>query len=249
MVFHDQTNASLPDLSEQEVLDCAAQNASQQFASIAYDCSGGWFEAPFRMAQKTGVLGDMSYPAEPPPGYRSAKNACEKIVGSRIPVNSWTPLPSVRGPDQWVAPEREIKQHICSFGGVATALVSSGFPPIMKFTETIAGPPSGPGLQTDHAVQIVGWDDGERVWLIKNSWGPGWGDDGFAKIPYGTRNIGFMATAVQANTSLVLRSLPPSQQTDFLNRREATIIALPTANANPAVLNSRAFEDQLFKKF
>lgn len=249
MVYHDLTNASVPDLSEQEVLDCAGQNASQQFASIAYDCSGGWFEAPFRMAQRTGVLSELLYPAEPPPGYRGAKNTCERIVGNRIPVNSWTPLPSVRGPDNWIAPAREIKQHICSFGGVATGLNSSAFPPVMAFSEKIVGPPSALGLAVDHAVQIVGWDDAERVWIIKNSWGPVWGDEGFAKVPYDTLNIGFMATAAQANTSLVLRSLSPSQQADFLNRRETTIFALPTANANPAILNGRTLEDQVLKNF
>ena len=28
---------------------------------------------------------------------------------------------------------------------------------------------------TNHQIQLVGWDDGKGAWLLKNSWGTGWG--------------------------------------------------------------------------
>ncbi|MFA5166102.1 MAG: C1 family peptidase [Candidatus Paceibacterota bacterium] len=36
-----------------------------------------------------------------------------------------------------------------------------------------------------HAVLIVGYSQLDGSWIIKNSWGTGWGDDGFIHIPYG----------------------------------------------------------------
>lgn len=43
---------------------------------------------------------------------------------------------------------------------------------------------------TNHAVQIIGWDDNKQAWLIKNSWGTGWANGGFAWIKYGSNKLG-----------------------------------------------------------
>jgi len=35
-----------------------------------------------------------------------------------------------------------------------------------------------------HAVSIVGYDDASRVWIVRNSWGPEWGEKGFVRVSY-----------------------------------------------------------------
>ncbi len=44
----------------------------------------------------------------------------------------------------------------------------------------------------DHAVCIIGFNDIEEggYWIVKNSWGPDWGDNGCFKIAYEECNIG-----------------------------------------------------------
>jgi hypothetical protein len=41
-------------------------------------------------------------------------------------------------------------------------------------------------VEGGHAVAIVGYDDEEQCWIIKNSWGPNWGENGFFRIAAGT---------------------------------------------------------------
>jgi KDEL-tailed cysteine endopeptidase len=40
----------------------------------------------------------------------------------------------------------------------------------------------------NHMVEIVGWT-AKGEWIMRNSWGTGWGDKGFAYLPFGCDNI------------------------------------------------------------
>jgi len=37
----------------------------------------------------------------------------------------------------------------------------------------------------NHCVMLVGYDDNNECWIIKNSWGTGWGEDGYGRVSYG----------------------------------------------------------------
>ncbi|MEE4258043.1 MAG: C1 family peptidase [Bacteroidales bacterium] len=89
----------------------------------------------------------------------------------------------------WFLPTNDpelIKSLIIQYGALATNMhwVSSAYNS-SDYTYYYSGVEN-----TNHAVTLVGWDDskttagGTGAWIIKNSWGPGWGDDGYFYIAY-----------------------------------------------------------------
>jgi C1A family cysteine protease len=41
-----------------------------------------------------------------------------------------------------------------------------------------------------HAIVIVGYNDAQQCWIVKNSWGPNWGENGYFRIKWGEAGIG-----------------------------------------------------------
>ena len=44
-------------------------------------------------------------------------------------------------------------------------------------------------VNMNHGVQIVGVDVEEGYWIIRNSWGPDWGDEGYMKLALVCRKV------------------------------------------------------------
>ena len=62
-----------------------------------------------------------------------------------------------------------------------------------------------PWEKTNHAVIAVGWgvsENGTKYWIIKNTWGPEWGENGYFRIRRGTDECGIESMAVTMDIEL-----------------------------------------------
>ena len=98
------------------------------------------------------------------------------------------------------------KNAVTSFGAVFVGYIHDRGTPAYYNTKTAAyymeGNPSKDS--GGHAVAIVGWDDdfpasnfniappGNGAWIVRNSWGPEWGDGGYFYVSYHDRTFGRM---------------------------------------------------------
>lgn len=90
---------------------------------------------------------------------------------------------------QGVTSVEDIKTAILGYGMVGCA-VAAGSDWDNVGPGTII---SGRSTDVDHDVALIGWDDSKGskgAWIMRNSWGPSWGDGGYAWIEYGADSIG-----------------------------------------------------------
>ena len=91
------------------------------------------------------------------------------------------------GPTTWVGSVADQKRWIDTVGPLATWFLVAD-----DFFGYGSGVYRRSGAATDvggHFMLVVGYDDGEDCWIVKNSWGTGWGEGGFARIAYGESGV------------------------------------------------------------
>ena len=110
----------------------------------------------------------------PPPAYNPPSNRDGKTV--KIP--SYTSLGNVNDEKNWLD---TIGPLVCGFEVYSDFFGWSGNSPYIKSASATA--------EGGHVVLCIGYDDTLQCWIIKNSWGPGWGNGGFGLIGYGQCGI------------------------------------------------------------
>lgn len=175
------------DTSEQHILNCSG----------AGSCAGGWWGPVFDYMVTQGTASEAAVPFTGNDGL-----SCPVNVATPYRVSAWGFVNAA----SWQTPPTvtAMKQALCTHGPLATALFVS--PQFQAYTG------GGTFDQTDqtfnwinHGVVIVGWDDDRQAWIIKNSWGTGWGgtaghgtERGYMWIRYGSNNIGVATAWVDA---------------------------------------------------
>jgi C1A family cysteine protease len=67
---------------------------------------------------------------------------------------------------------------------LAIHVYSGSETPAAKAADTFPTPKQGETLLGTHALMAVGYDDGQKHLIIRNSWGPDWGQGGYFFLPY-----------------------------------------------------------------
>jgi C1A family cysteine protease len=95
-----------------------------------------------------------------------------------------------------------IKTAITAYGAVYTEMYMDSGSYYSSGPHTYYDPNRVADERLNHAVAIVGWNDnypassfagspsGNGAWIVKNSWGTGWGDNGYFYVSYYDANIG-----------------------------------------------------------
>ncbi|KAJ4797546.1 hypothetical protein LUZ62_048792 [Rhynchospora pubera] len=154
----------LMSLSEQEVLDCTGNGMS---------CEGGTMEAAFSfIARNRGLTTESNYPYTRNQGYCNSRRRSASAA-------------TIRGYEEVPRSEAALLNAVAN-QPVSAGVEGSG----IDFQLYGGGLFTGYcGTDLDHAVTVVGYGASARskYWLVKNSWGSGWGEGGYMRMQ---RDIG-----------------------------------------------------------
>ncbi len=166
------------DLSEQQVLDCN---------TAGYGCDGGWMTAAYRVWHDDGAFEESVIP------YRAQDGGpCPTALGTPAArVAAWTA----------VVTTRSAIKHALLRGPIAVGM--HVYPDFQHYQEGVYEHEGSDEI--NHAVVLVGWDDDLGAWILKNSWGQSWGQNGFAYVAYDCCRLGSYPHRVQIEAARALR--------------------------------------------
>lgn len=157
------SSGSLIQFSEQNLIDCIT----------GAGCGGGWADSgcDYVINNQNGQFNSESdYP------YTAADGTCKfdssKSVGKIVDVTKVA-----------YGDEEDLKEKIANYG-VASIGISAGNTPFNLYTGGILDDNECNIYLIDHAVACVGYgsEDGIDFWIVRNSWGTDWGEEGYVRM-------------------------------------------------------------------
>lgn len=190
-------------LSVEQILVCCATQHHSQCSS----CMGGDPTAAYRYIQdnSTGLDSESDYPYDPqtnpfdpPPCKASSRNPVVK-------VNSWSyAVPRCGGgkctPSETGNQEEALAAAVAQYGPVSVCIDAE-----KDFIDYKSGIYNGTCstdvMRQNHCVSLVGYNLMEKYWLVRNSWGTSWGEDGYIRMAMGRNLCGITNEATIVNVS------------------------------------------------
>jgi len=149
----------LTSLSEQQLVDCAGSSGNQ-------GCNGGLMDDAFQwIIDHRGLGSEASYP------YTARDGTCKDVTS----VSTISKFADVQQGSE------DALMQALNMQPVSIAIEADQ----SSFQMYKSGVFSGTcGQQLDHGVLLVGagTDAGQDYWRVKNSWGAGWGDNGYIRM-------------------------------------------------------------------
>ncbi|KAJ1260532.1 hypothetical protein BS78_10G239800 [Paspalum vaginatum] len=155
---------NLISLSEQELVDCDTQSDG---------CAGGRMDNAFEF-----VISNGGIDTEDDYQYTARDGQCDlnKKENKIVTIDSYGLVPRN---------DEKALQMAVALQPVSVAIEAGG----RAFPHYVSGVFDGAcGTQLDHGVTAVGYgsDNGKDYWIVKNSWGPDWGESGYIRM---ARNV------------------------------------------------------------
>jgi len=152
------STGQLVSLSEQELVDCSGSYGNQ-------GCDGGEMQAAFQfVAANGGLCSEADYP------YQGQDGTCQS--------SSCTSVATISSYENVQANSEAALQAAAAQQPVSVAVDASG----SNWQFYTGGVMTGAcGTSLDHGVLVVGYgtSGSTKYWLVKNSWGADWGDNGY----------------------------------------------------------------------
>ncbi|KAL9268336.1 Cysteine proteinase mucunain-like protein [Drosera capensis] len=152
---------NLTSLSEQELVDC---DRAEDMG-----CNGGLMDNAFQfILQNGGIDSEDDYP------YTAEDGVCDQSRMNKrvVSIDGYEDVPSYN--------ERALKKAV-AHQPVSVAIEASGRALQLYESGVFTGEC---GTALDHAVVAVGYgrDNGLDYWIVRNSWGADWGEEGYIRI-------------------------------------------------------------------
>ena len=164
----------LINLSEQELVDCSGLRYGNN------GCNGGQIDSAFEYSIVNGQCSSLDYP------YTAEKSKCymcESVTSFRECFN--------------VATNDQVSLKVAvALQPVAVAIDANSY----YFQSYSSGILTSEmcGTDLDHGVLIVGYNQEEDIpyWIVKNSWGDTWGENGYVRIAISNSSEGICGIAM-----------------------------------------------------
>lgn len=172
---------TLDSFSEQQLVDCSGAYGNQ-------GCNGGLMDNAFRYIQKNGITTENVYP------YIAEDSNC-KYKSSQLvtKISSHKDVKEDEG-----ALKDAVAQQPISIAIYALTIMHYKSGIYNNYAEC----PSG---LLDHGVLAAGYgtDKGQDYWLVKNSWGASWGENGYIRFARKSSGPGICGLATSASFPIV----------------------------------------------